>query len=175
MAVDRHVQQLISSNDRLQARLAFLEELIGSWQEQGIQLLKPTSDGRDFRFDPHAAYQLPRDTTSNTFEPPLHVEYATRRLSGRARPLLLGREDGPEARAIARWRRVVLVIGLATITLYAILFSRRLSHTSALTSFASPHVVAEPVKPLPEARFFRGRPAATTLSAGGATTTGNVV
>ena len=174
-AVDQYLRQVTNSNDRLQARLAFLEELIGSWQEQGIELPKAASDGRDFRFDPRAAYQPPHDTAPHTFEPPLHVEYGTpRRLSGRARPLLLGREDGPEARALARWRRVVLMIGLVTIVLATILFSRRHSHTSALTSAASPHVVVQPVKRLPDTGSTFGTPDRANFRARGATTIDDV-
>ncbi len=138
-AVDVYLRQLAGSYDRMQARLAFLEDLIGTWHEQGIDPAKTGSQPRDFRFDPRAAYE-PLARPDGRAESQLLSENAPHghRLKGR---LLSGFGDEPAA----RWRLFAIMIGLA-IMLAAIFFSRRASHVSALTSSVSPLVVAEPAQ-----------------------------
>ena len=138
-AVDLYLRQLAGSYDRMQARLAFLEDLIGTWHEQGIDLAKTGSQARDFRFDPRAAYDL-QARPDERAESQLLSENAPARRRLRGRPPF-GFDDDPAI----RWRLFAIMIGLV-IMLAAIFFSRRASHVSALTSSVSPLVVAEPAQ-----------------------------
>ena len=152
-AVDQCLRQLAGSYERLHARLTFLEELIGNWHEQGIDLGKPPEP------EPTSgiARRIPLPELPARGEPRADRPAASgsaERVDRRKHSAFLGFEMVPQPRSVVIWRRVAIVIGLAVLA--ALLYSRHSSHAESLSSSMSPFVAAEPVS-----RAAAGRVAAS--------------